>query len=198
MMLEVMARKFDKFGWDRMESPVRTMLVKDWMDALCDYPIDEIHQACRRAVEENPGKMPNEGHIKRLIIDGRRGALLPRGLLKRVVEEISQHTGIPEWRIVSKARQRDVVRARFWAIWRMRQETKLSLPQIGALFDLDHTSILNAIRRHEERMENENVIGEQGNSGGQSRARPGSADVPERGQGMQPAHRYVGNVERQN
>lgn len=69
--LEVLVRKTDKFGWDRMDPNVRTILRKDWMDALQDFTLPEIDEACRAAVMANPDRCPNEGHIRGLILKER-------------------------------------------------------------------------------------------------------------------------------
>jgi hypothetical protein len=70
--LEVLSKKVDRFGWDRdRNSPSHDRLVIDWMDALHDFPLDEVRAACRAFVAKNPGKMPNEGHILAMI-DGAR------------------------------------------------------------------------------------------------------------------------------
>lgn len=70
--LEVLAKKFDRFGWDRDRgSAVHDRQLEDWMDALQDYPLDEVQAACRAAVLSNPNKMPNEGHVKAEIIKAR-------------------------------------------------------------------------------------------------------------------------------
>lgn len=62
--LEVLAKKFDRFGWDRDRgSAVHDRMLTDWMNALQDYPLDEVQKACAAAVRENPNRMPNEGHI---------------------------------------------------------------------------------------------------------------------------------------
>lgn len=67
--LEVLARKFDRFGWDRDRgSASQDRLIVDWVEALCDFPLSEIRDACRRAVQENPNRMPNEGHILQRIV----------------------------------------------------------------------------------------------------------------------------------
>lgn len=80
LRLEVLARKTDKFGWDRMDPNVRTILRKDWMDALQDFTLPEIDEACRAAVVANPDKCPNEGHILGLILKERAAirASLPK------------------------------------------------------------------------------------------------------------------------
>jgi hypothetical protein len=62
--LEVLAKKMDRFGWERdRNSPAHDRIIVDWMDALQDYPLDEIRAACREAVKARPNSMPNEGHI---------------------------------------------------------------------------------------------------------------------------------------
>ena len=75
MELEVLAKKMDRFGWERdRNSPAHDRMIIDWMDALQDFPIDEIRAACRAAVVENPNKMPNEGHVVGQIMSARAKA----------------------------------------------------------------------------------------------------------------------------
>lgn len=70
--LEVLAKKFDRFGWDRDRgSMAHDRTLTDWMDALQDFPLDEVQAACRAAVLSNPNKMPNEGHVKSEIMKAR-------------------------------------------------------------------------------------------------------------------------------
>lgn len=71
--LEVLAKKYDRFGWDRDRgSAVQDRMITDWMDALQNYPLDEVRSACAAAVLENPNKMPNEGHIRAEIAKARK------------------------------------------------------------------------------------------------------------------------------
>jgi len=77
--LEVLAKKFDRFGWDRDRgSMAHDLLLMDWMDALQDYPVEEVQAACRAAVHANPNKMPNEGHVKAQIISARAKVIAAR------------------------------------------------------------------------------------------------------------------------
>lgn len=70
--LEVLAKKLDRFGWERdRNSPAHDRMLIDWMDALQDYPLDEIRAACREAVRARPNSMPNEGHIMAEIMKAR-------------------------------------------------------------------------------------------------------------------------------
>jgi hypothetical protein len=70
--LEVLAKKFDRFGWDRDRgSMAHDRAITDWMDALQEYPLDEVKAACKAAVLSNPNKMPNEGHVRAEIMKAR-------------------------------------------------------------------------------------------------------------------------------
>lgn len=74
--LEVMAKKMDRFGWERdRNSPAHDRLVTDWMDALCDFPLEEVRAACREWVSSEPRKMPNEGDILKRIMAARARAV---------------------------------------------------------------------------------------------------------------------------
>jgi hypothetical protein len=74
--LEVMAKKLDRFGWDRDRgSLAHDRMVTDWMDALQDYPLDEIKAACRAHVLARPRVMPNEGDIVARIMAARAHAV---------------------------------------------------------------------------------------------------------------------------
>lgn len=74
--LEVLAKKFDRFGWDRdLGTDVHDRLLTDWMAALADYPLGEVQAACVASVLANPNKMPNEGHVKAQIIKARQKAV---------------------------------------------------------------------------------------------------------------------------
>lgn len=68
VVMETMVRKHDKFGWDQMNTGMRQMIREDWLAALSDYPVDEVRGACRLHTQEMPNKVPNEGHIKAIII----------------------------------------------------------------------------------------------------------------------------------
>lgn len=62
--LQVMAKKMDRFGWDRDQgTAAHDRIILDFMDALQDYPLDMIKSACREWVKTNPRRMPNEGDI---------------------------------------------------------------------------------------------------------------------------------------
>jgi hypothetical protein len=73
---EVLAKKVDRFGWDRdAGSAVHDRMVTDWMNALQDFPLVEVQKACIAAISAKPDKMPNEGHVKAQILAARRVAI---------------------------------------------------------------------------------------------------------------------------
>jgi hypothetical protein len=79
--LEVMAKKLDRFGWERdRNTAAHDRIVTDWIEALQDYPLAEVKSACRAAILANPNRVPNEGHIVAQIVAARREhvARLPR------------------------------------------------------------------------------------------------------------------------
>lgn len=70
--------------------------------------------------------------------------------------EVCKKHGIKFTDLCSDRRDRKAVSARHEAAYRMRNETTLSLPQIGKrLGGKDHTSILYGINRHEARLAGE-------------------------------------------
>ncbi|AUQ64420.1 hypothetical protein [Phaeobacter inhibens] len=91
--LEVLAKKFDRFGWERDRgSAAHDRMLVDWMNALQDFPLTEVQAACRAAVLSNPNKMPNEGHIRAEIIKARAKMVQP---LPRPEPEPSARRGDP-------------------------------------------------------------------------------------------------------
>ena len=75
VVMESMVRKHDKFGWDQMNAGMRQMIREDWLAALSDYGVGELRTACRTHTQEMPNKVPNEGHIKAIILRHRSKAV---------------------------------------------------------------------------------------------------------------------------
>ena len=69
--METLVRKHDKFGWDQMNIGMRQMIREDWLAALAEYSVEEVRAACRQHTIDAPNKVPNEGHIKAIIVKGR-------------------------------------------------------------------------------------------------------------------------------
>lgn len=64
----------------------------------------------------------------------------------QVIEEVVEETAIPRGVLIGHRRTRTLVAARWYAIQRVRNETSLSLEEIGELFGRHHTSIMHALR----------------------------------------------------
>ena len=76
--------------------------------------------------------------------------------IRAVQEEVAQQFGITRADIIGPSRNTKHVAARQLAIWRVKQETPLSLPAIGRHFGgRDHTTALHSIRKVERIMRNE-------------------------------------------
>ena len=94
--LEVLAYKFDRFGWDRDRgTAVQDRLIGDWMDALQDYPLSEVREACRACVASKPNRMPNEGHIKAQIEETRSFRFPPVVVARKPVAPVSDRKPCP-------------------------------------------------------------------------------------------------------
>lgn len=77
-------------------------------------------------------------------------------LARKLAVAVATKHGISFADLVSDRRQANLVRARQEAMWRLKRNTRLSLPQIGRILgNRDHSTILYGIRRHEQRLAGE-------------------------------------------
>jgi len=68
------------------------------------------------------------------------------GLTEQIFSEVTRLTGITRDEMCSRSRKREIIIARHGAVWLMKQNTTLTLKQIGALFGRrDHSTVLHAI-----------------------------------------------------
>lgn len=80
---------------------------------------------------------------------------MSRRIVQIIAEVAARHDLRPE-EITGPERWKRNCRARYEAMWLARQavgrdgKPLYSLPQIGRFFNRDHTTVLNALRRHEE------------------------------------------------
>lgn len=75
---------------------------------------------------------------------------------KRIRMEVCQKHGISLVDLIGQRRDRLSAKARHEAFYRMRHETTMSLPAIGRrMGGRDHTTVMNGIKRHEMRMNEE-------------------------------------------
>jgi chromosomal replication initiator protein len=78
-----------------------------------------------------------------------------------IQERVSTAFGISRAELVGSSRAREPLNARQVAIYLTRELTDLSLPQIGRLYGgRDHSTVLNAIRRAEARVRDDDVLAE--------------------------------------
>lgn len=58
----------------------------------------------------------------------------------------------------ARSRLKHLVRARQHVMWQLREDTPMSLPEIGRFFGgLDHTTVLHGVRRHQARIDHGEV-----------------------------------------
>jgi len=70
---------------------------------------------------------------------------------RAIIAQVCQKYRLSKTTIRSHRRSRYIIQARYEAMWRMKEETTLSLPQIGRIMGgFDHTTVLHGCRRYEE------------------------------------------------
>ncbi len=74
---------------------------------------------------------------------------MENAVANKIVGKVSEVTGVSTLSVYSRHRGKSVIYARFIAIGLMRNNTGMSLDEIGCMFLLDHTTVLAAQRRCE-------------------------------------------------
>lgn len=107
--------------------------------------------ASSRAAERTPAEAA-QGAVPWAVVRKKyrlfHASMPPRGKARasEIVAEIAVETGIAVDALKGEQRVARIARARQLAIWRVADETELSLSEIGRLFHRDHTTVLHAIR----------------------------------------------------
>lgn len=70
---------------------------------------------------------------------------------RQIVADVAQRYELTFDDMIGQERTRRIAHPRHHAMWEVRQRTTLSFPQIGRIFDRDHTSVLHDVREHEKR-----------------------------------------------
>lgn len=74
---------------------------------------------------------------------------------REIIEEVARKHGFFMAEMRSIRRGWPLVAARHEAMWRLRNETSMSLPEIGRrMGGRDHTTVIHGIRKHEQRIAN--------------------------------------------
>ena len=71
--------------------------------------------------------------------------------VRRIIEEVALEHDITPEDIIRKDRHRELVWPRHEAMRRAYDETDLSYPSIGKVFDRDHTTVMNGVKRAQAR-----------------------------------------------
>ena len=67
--------------------------------------------------------------------------------VEKIFSAITDRTGIPKADIIGKKREKSVAEARHLAVYLIREMTEMSFPNIGKLFDRDHSTILTSYQK---------------------------------------------------
>jgi hypothetical protein len=106
--------------------------------------VEEIIAAYRKSFDTDPPPELLKPREKRIT-------------LEHIIKEVSIKHSVTRNAILSPRRQRSLVLARQEVMWRAREETALSFPQIGKALDRDHTTCLWGARQHQARIEAESA-----------------------------------------
>lgn len=105
-----------------------------------------------------PAPQPKPEETSRDVLDLATIAPLLRQPMhwKVIVEQVCIAHQVTRSELLGAQRSKKITAARHEAMYRMKTETTLSLPQIGQrLGGKDHTTVLHGVRRHEARMRGE-------------------------------------------
>ena len=75
---------------------------------------------------------------------------------KEIIAEVCELRHVTRTALMSGRRFKQIVDCRHEIMWRLREETSLSFPQIGRLLGgMDHSSVISGARRHGRRIAGE-------------------------------------------
>jgi hypothetical protein len=80
-----------------------------------------------------------------------RVAPMPADVTRNLIREVAEQYGVPSHLLYAPTKVSTVVKARWAAIRRLREEHHMSSTQIGNVFCIDHTSVLYALGRVKHR-----------------------------------------------
>ena len=73
------------------------------------------------------------------------------------IKNVARHYGTTPEDILSERRFKRTIIARQHAMWVLYNHSTLSLPEIGRALNRDHTTVLHGVRRHQERLDREEI-----------------------------------------
>jgi chromosomal replication initiator protein len=71
----------------------------------------------------------------------------------QIVEEVAEKHGMTPTQMLKAQGNPPIWDAKAEAFWRMYHQTHLSYPGIGRLYGRDHTTVQNAVRRHQKALD---------------------------------------------
>lgn len=81
------------------------------------------------------------------------GVLEARPSIRAIAEAVAAQHGLSLTDLISPQRRRGITLARHEAMWEIRRQTSRTFPEIGRLFNRHHTTVLNACRVHQQRLD---------------------------------------------
>ena len=70
----------------------------------------------------------------------------PQETIDRIINDVSQRSGIKKEKIFSRNRGKEIVAARFACMYLLRKEAFMTFAAIGRLFGRDHATAMHALR----------------------------------------------------
>ena len=82
----------------------------------------------------------------------------PQETIDRIINDVSQRSGIKKEKILSRNRRKEIVAARFACMYLLRKEAFMTFAAIGRVFDRDHSTAMHALRTVENLLETNDYL----------------------------------------
>ena len=69
------------------------------------------------------------------------------GMVKVIIKWAADFTGVSSAKMIGRGRSQEISKARWLAMWLIREHRGLSTPAIGRIFNRDHTTVLHGLDR---------------------------------------------------
>ena len=108
------------------------------------------------AIYSIQGDSINKNSVERTISVIDPGNIPSDVMVERILEIVAKNYGITVENITSSKRTDNIVNARHMAVYMIRENTGLSLKEIGAIFKRDHTTIMSSIDKADSMIKQSN------------------------------------------
>ena len=82
----------------------------------------------------------------------------PQETIDRIINDVSQRSGIEKEKILSRNRRKEIVAARFACMYLLRKEAFMTFAAIGRIFGRDHSTAMHALRTVENLLETNDYL----------------------------------------